>query len=70
MAPSSTRPFAAGLGPDHYPTQTAAWADYDLDGDLDLYIGNETTETFVAPGQLFQNQGRRHLHRCGPRRRC
>ena len=49
--------FAAGLGPDHYPTQTAAWADYDLDGDLDLYIGNETTETFVAPGQLFQNQG-------------
>ena len=49
--------FAAGLGPDHYPTQTAAWGDYDLDGDLDLYIGNETTETFVAPGQLFQNQG-------------
>ncbi len=49
--------FAAGLGQDHYPTQTAAWADYDLDGDLDLYIGNETTDTFVAPGQLFQNQG-------------
>ena len=49
--------FAAGLGPDHYPTQTAAWADYDLDGDLDLYIGNETTDTFVAPGQLFHNRG-------------
>lgn len=49
--------FAAGLGKDHYPTQTAAWGDYDLDGDLDLYIGNETTDTFVAPGQLFQNQG-------------
>ncbi|MXY83530.1 MAG: CRTAC1 family protein [Gemmatimonadetes bacterium] len=49
--------FAAGLGQDHYPTQTAAWADYDLDGDLDLYIGNETTDTFVAPGQLFHNQG-------------
>ena len=49
--------FAAGLGQEHYPTQTAAWADYDLDGDLDLYIGNETTDTFVAPGQLFHNQG-------------
>ena len=49
--------LAAGLGQDHYPTQTAAWADYDLDGDLDLYIGNETTDTFVAPGQLFHNQG-------------
>ena len=49
--------FATGLGQDHYPTQTAAWADYDLDGDLDLYIGNETTDTFVAPGQLFHNQG-------------
>ena len=49
--------FASGLGQDHYPTQTAAWGDYDLDGDLDLYIGNETTDTFVAPGQLFHNQG-------------
>jgi hypothetical protein len=26
---------AAGLGETHYPTQTAAWADYDNDGDLD-----------------------------------
>jgi len=49
--------FAAGLGLDHYPTQTAAWADYDLDGDLDLFIGNESTEELVAPCQLFQNQG-------------
>ncbi len=51
------RTFAASLGRDHYPTQTAAWADYDNDGDLDLYIGNESTDTFVAPCQLFQNQG-------------
>ncbi len=33
--------FEAGLGARHYPTQVGAWADYDLDGDLDLFIGNE-----------------------------
>jgi hypothetical protein len=44
--------FDAGLGEVHYPTQTAAWADHDLDGDLDLYIGNER-----YPGQLFENDG-------------
>ena len=49
--------FDAGLGEVHYPTQTASWGDYDNDGDLDLYIGNETTETFNAPCQLFRNNG-------------
>ena len=49
--------FEAGLGQVHYPTQTAAWGDYDNDGDLDLYIGNETTETLKAPCQLFRNNG-------------
>lgn len=60
--------FAAGLGEVHYPTQAAAWADYDLDGDLDLYIGNEysvgsttygstTFEGLPAPSQLFRNNG-------------
>ena len=41
----------------HYPTQTAAWADYDNDGDLDLYIGNETEENVRAPCQLYRNDG-------------
>jgi hypothetical protein len=48
--------FAAGLGEVHYPTQTAAWADYDNDGDLDLYVGNETRSE-PHPSQLFRNEG-------------
>ena len=49
--------FEAGLGDVHYPTQAASWADYDLDGDLDLYVGNETGSGLQAPSQLFQNRG-------------
>jgi hypothetical protein len=64
--------FAAGLGEEHYPTQTAAWGDYDNDGDLDLYVGNESSDLLKfdpytgeedgagalrAPSQLFRNNG-------------
>ena len=49
--------FAAGLGVVHYPTQTAAWADYDNDGHIDLYIGNESTFAQISPCQLFHNNG-------------
>ncbi len=48
--------FAAGLAEVSYPTGTAEWADFDLDGDLDLFIGNESLET-DAPCQLFRNDG-------------
>ena len=47
----------AGLAEVHYPTQTADWADYDNDGDLDLYIGNEHMKGLTAPCQLFRNNG-------------
>ena len=49
--------LAAGLGEVHYPSKTAAWADYDLDGDLDLFVGNEATNDMVASNQLFRNEG-------------
>jgi hypothetical protein len=49
--------FEAGLGEVHYPTQTASWADFDNDGDLDLYIGNESSPLLQAPCQLFENNG-------------
>ena len=49
--------FDAGLGEVHYPSHTAAWGDYDNDGDLDLYVGNESTPALVAPSQLFRNNG-------------
>ena len=43
---------ASGLGGRVTATQTAAWADVDNDGYLDLFIGNEN-----SPSQLFRNKG-------------
>lgn len=42
----------AGLATPATASQTAAWADYDLDGDLDVFVGNE-----FSPSQLFRNNG-------------
>ena len=49
--------FNLGLANIHRPTQTAGWADFDNDGDLDLFVGNETTPGNKAPCQLFRNDG-------------
>ena len=40
-----------------HPTQTAAWGDYDNDGFVDLYIGNESNDWERHACQLYHNQG-------------
>ena len=56
---------AAGLAKPAYPSQSAAWADYDKDGDLDLYSCSETmreagveSTALMFPSRLFQNDGK------------
>lgn len=58
--------FRAGLGEVNYPSHSAGWADYDNDGDLDLFVGNESVyakpsrDFFLSspsPSQLFRNEG-------------
>lgn len=59
--------FLSGLGDTHYPTQTAAWADVDNDGDLDLFVANghvadtieqaDSSQTYYQPNQMFRNDG-------------
>ena len=53
----------AGLGPPDYPSQSASWADYDGDGDLDLYSCSESMSdvggVMKYPSQLYRNDGGR-----------
>jgi hypothetical protein len=39
------------------PSQTAVWFDYDNDGWIDLFLGNESTATDRNPCELFHNNG-------------
>jgi hypothetical protein len=39
------------------PSQTATWLDYDGDGRLDLYVGNESTPRGDHPCELYHNNG-------------
>ncbi|AUP80777.1 CRTAC1 family protein [Flavivirga eckloniae] len=38
-----------------YPTQTATWADFNNDGWVDLFIGNESEDNYVHPCELYIN---------------
>jgi len=55
---------AEGLANPAYPSQSAAWADYDNDGDLDMFSCNESmreagaeSTALMFPSQLFRNDG-------------
>ncbi len=49
--------YLAGLADPAAPTQVGCFADYDLDGDLDLFVANETSPQVSVPSQLFRNEG-------------
>jgi hypothetical protein len=49
--------FEAGMGSSFYPTETAAWADVNNDGWVDVFIANENNDKNAHPCELFVNNG-------------
>ncbi|MBZ9631719.1 CRTAC1 family protein [Salegentibacter sp. LM13S] len=41
----------------YHPTQTATWADFDNDGWIDLFIGNESDKENIHPSEFYRNNG-------------
>ncbi len=54
---------AAGLL-SFFPTQTATWFDYDNDGRIDLFIGNESSRNERHPCELYRNNGNGTFTEC------
>ncbi len=47
-----------------HPTQTAVWFDYNSDGWIDLFVGNETTDGSLHRCELFRNNGNGTFTEC------